>query len=141
MSRYTEEFEKFWKAYPCRWHKDLGIRVKRKKYPAFEKWQKLSQEIREECLAKTKHIQRAEGAYVRDAVTWLNQYGWEDIESPTSDPAADAVRLAKHCQEIRAEYLPYLKEQTNEWLNENLANPKNIIPKWLIREVLAERTK
>ena len=40
---YTPEFEKFWQAYPKRWNRDLGCYVKRKKYPAFQKWQKLSQ--------------------------------------------------------------------------------------------------
>ena len=81
--RYTDEFESFWKAYPARWNRDLGMGmyVKRKKFPAFQKWQRLSQAIRDECMAKVKYIRDAEGT-PRDAVTWLNQRGWEDFELP-----------------------------------------------------------
>ena len=88
---YTAEFERFWKAYPARWNKELGLFVKRKKHPAFEKWQKLSKEIRDECLAKVHLVKRSEGKGVRDAVTWLNQYGWDDIELPV----AKVVRTGK----------------------------------------------
>ena len=79
---YTDEFEQFWKKYPRRWNKDFqgGSYVKRKKRPAFEKWEKLSPETRRECLAKAKYIYQYEGGCVRDCVTWLNQFGWEDIE-------------------------------------------------------------
>ena len=79
---YTEEFETFWKAFPSRWNRDLGVYVKRKKWPAFEKWQKLSQTIRNDCLAKSRLIRLTEGT-PRDCVTWLNQRGWDDIELPT----------------------------------------------------------
>jgi len=78
---YTDEFETFWKAYPSRWNRDIHSYVKRKKYPAFEKWQKLPQDIRDDCLAKSKLIKEAEGT-PRDCVTWLNQRGWDDIELP-----------------------------------------------------------
>lgn len=76
---YTTEFETFWVKYPKRWNRDLGCFVKRKKWPAFQKWQKLSKAIRSDCLAKVHLIRRAEGT-PRDCVTWLNQRGWEDIE-------------------------------------------------------------
>ena len=79
---YTPEFETFWKAYPKRLNRDLGVFVKRKKWPAFEKWQKLSQTIRSDCLAKSRLIRLTEGT-PRDCVTWLNQRGWDDIELPT----------------------------------------------------------
>lgn len=82
---YTEEFEKFWKAYPKRWNRDIGSFVKRKKFPAFEKWQKLSQTVRDECLAKSRLIRKTEGT-PRDCVTWLNQRGWDDIELPKPKP-------------------------------------------------------
>ena len=78
---YTPEFETFWKQFPSRWNRDLGISVKRKKWPAFEKWQKLSQAIRNDCLAKACLIKQSEGT-PRDCVTWLNQRGWDDIELP-----------------------------------------------------------
>lgn len=78
---YTAEFETFWQLYPKRWNQDLGVYVKRKKWPAFEKWQKLSQAIRNDCLAKVYLIKATEGT-PRDCVTWLNQRGWDDIELP-----------------------------------------------------------
>lgn len=79
--KYTDEFEQFWKGFPARWNRDFqgGTWVKRKKYPAFEKWQKLPGETRAKCLRIIKQIKKAEGGAVRDAVTWLNQYGWDDI--------------------------------------------------------------
>jgi len=76
---YTPEFEIFWKAYPQRWNRDLSRFIKRKKFPAFQKWQKLSQAIRNDCLAKAHLIKQTEGT-PRDCVTWLNQRGWDDIE-------------------------------------------------------------
>lgn len=79
---YTPEFEQFWKDFPSRWNKDFqgGSWVKRKKEPAFRAWQKLPEEIKTKCLRIVKRIKKAEGGSVRDAVTWINQYGWDDIE-------------------------------------------------------------
>lgn len=57
----------------------MSIRIKRKKAPAFEKWKKLSPEIRAECLLLAKDIKWAEGSSARDCVTWINQKGWEDM--------------------------------------------------------------
>ena len=84
MSDYTDEFEIFWRGYPRRWNNNLSMYVKRKKYPAFESWQKLSQEIRAKCLRIVKQIKKAEGT-PRDAVTWINQRGWDDIDEPDKD--------------------------------------------------------
>ena len=82
---YTDEFETFWRKFPSRWNKDFqgGTYVKRKKRPAFEKWRKLPQAIRNECLAKVHLVRQSEGGSVRNCVTWLNQCGWEDIETET----------------------------------------------------------
>ena len=79
MAEYTEEFETFWLKYPKRWNRDLNAYVKRKKFPAFQKWQKLPKEIRAKCLRIVGQIRKAEGT-PRDAITWLNQEGWDDIE-------------------------------------------------------------
>jgi len=78
---YSKDFETFWQKYPRRWNSNLGIYVKRKKFPAWEKWKKLSVEIRRECLSKVHLIKQTEGGAIRDAVTWLNQHGWSDIET------------------------------------------------------------
>lgn len=82
---YTSEFELFWRNFPSRWNKDFqgGSWIKRKKRPAFEAWRKLSEEIRAKCLRVVKQIKKSEGGSVRDAVTWINQIGWDDIEENT----------------------------------------------------------
>jgi len=77
---YTHDFEEFWKRFPKRWQKDLGVYVKRKKAPAFLKWQKLPKDIRAKCLARVHLIAKMEGSAVRDCVTWLNQEGWDDFD-------------------------------------------------------------
>ena len=94
---YSEEFETFWKAFPSRWNRDIGVFVKRKKWPAFEKWQKLSQTIKSDCLAKSRLIRLTEGT-PRDCVTWLNQRGWDDIELPSPK-----------CKAIDSKLVPTLK--------------------------------
>ena len=104
---YTPEFETFWKAYPKRWNTDIGGYVKRKKWPAFEKWQKLSQTIRSDCLAKSRLIRLTEGT-PRDCVTWLNQRGWDDIELPSPKPKA-----------LPAEITPKLKIVKSHIINVN----------------------
>lgn len=82
MTRYTPEFEEFWQGYPKRYQKGLSVWVKRKKQPAFESWVKLDDTIHVEILSKLRFIKSSEGDSPRDAVTWLNQCGWEDIELP-----------------------------------------------------------
>jgi hypothetical protein len=77
---YTREFEVFWKLYPTRWDRTCSKRIKRKKFPAFEKWQALEDDTRHEILTKAKFIKDFEGSSARDAVTWLNNRGWDDIE-------------------------------------------------------------
>ena len=104
---YTEEFETFWKAFPSRWNRGVGGYIKRKKWPAFEKWQKLSQAIRSDCLAKSRLIRLTEGT-PRDCVTWLNQRGWDDIELPNPKPKA-----------LPAEITPKLKIVESHIINVN----------------------
>jgi hypothetical protein len=48
-------------------------------------WVKLSQTDISDILNRLHLIAKAEGDYPRDAVTWLNQRGWEDIELPDSN--------------------------------------------------------
>jgi hypothetical protein len=92
---YTEEFETFWKRYPARWNQDLSIYVKRKKHPAFQKWQKLPKEIQAKCLRIVHLIKKAEGT-PRDAVTWLNQQGWDDIDEPELEASSLPQELIPH---------------------------------------------
>ena len=79
MADYTPAFEIFWSKYPKRWHQGLGCLIKRKKWPAFEKWQKLPKAIKAKCLARVHLIKQFEGT-PRDCVTWINQRGWDDME-------------------------------------------------------------
>ena len=81
---YTPEFEYFWRVYPKRWDRNRSKMIKRKKFPAWESWLKLDDETHHDILTKTKYIKDFEGGAVRDAVTWLNQRGWDDITFPGS---------------------------------------------------------
>lgn len=69
----------FWSLYPDRWDREGRNRIKRKKAPAFEKWAKLSNEIKAECLTIATKIRASEGSSVRDCVTWINQKAWEEM--------------------------------------------------------------
>jgi hypothetical protein len=79
---YSKEFEYFWKLYPKRWNANLHTYVKRKKYPAWQSWQKLDEDTQQHILSVVKLIRVSEGGRPRDAVTWLNQRGWDDVDPP-----------------------------------------------------------
>ena len=81
---YSKEFEVFWRLYPKRWDRGRNKLIKRKKFPAWESWQKLDEDTQHEILTKAKYIKDFEGSSARDAVTWLNQRGWDDVEFPDS---------------------------------------------------------
>jgi hypothetical protein len=82
--RELKEFEVFWKLYPKRWDRNRSRLIKRKKFPAWESWQKLDSDTQHEILTKAKYIKEFEGGSARDAVTWLNQRGWDDVDFPDS---------------------------------------------------------
>ena len=109
---YTPEFMEFWRKYPARWNSNLSCMVKRKKYPAFLSWQKLSLKRQQECLAKVKYIKQTEGT-PRDCVTWLNQRGWDDIELEKPKP-------------ISTKFLPKMKIVESVELNVNNERNKQI---------------
>ena len=100
--RYTEEFERFWKGFPARWSKDFqgGTYIKRKKWPAFEKWEKLPDEVRAKCLRIVKQIKKSEGGAIRDAVTWLNGKGWDDIDEPDLEAQSLPQELIPHFKTV-----------------------------------------
>ena len=77
---YSKEFEYLWRVYPKRWDRTRTKWIKRKKYPAWEKWQLLDEETQHEILTKAQFIRDFEGSHACDLVTWLNQRGWDDIE-------------------------------------------------------------
>lgn len=113
---YTTEFEAFWKQYPKRWNRDLSCLVKRKKWPAFLKWQKLPQTIRNECLAKVKLIKRAEGT-PRDCVTWINQRGWDDIELEKPKPLP--AHLVPKMKKVESHTVNVSNERNRQMANLN----------------------
>ena len=79
---YSKEFEYFWRTYPKRWDRSHSKLIKRKKFPAWQSWLQLDEETQHEILTKAKYIKDFEGSAARDAVTWLNQRGWDDITFP-----------------------------------------------------------
>jgi len=81
---YTPIFLIFWRSYPSRWNMNLHKYVKRKKWPAFLAWEKLTPEIQAKCMRIAKKIKAAEGT-PRDCVTWLNERGYDDIDEPDLD--------------------------------------------------------
>lgn len=107
---YSDEFNEFWVKYPSRWDKTVGRYVKRKKKPAFLKWQKLKPEIRAECLAKAKYIKKYEGSAVRDCVTWLNNDGWDDIDETSYVPVLTKESAAALLKPVPSE--PVLDTKT-----------------------------
>jgi len=62
---------------------------------------------------------------------------------PKPDPKAEAERLEKRKQQIRDEYSSYYRGQTTERLKEmidpNRYEPKYVMHRWLIKEIIAER--
>jgi len=75
VTDYTDNFERFWKAYPKR------NGQKRGKKPAFEKsWKKLTTDEKRAAYADVEKRNRHKGwgKYIRDAERYLRDHGWED---------------------------------------------------------------
>lgn len=98
-TQYTPDFEMFWKLYPQRWHEKYGL-IKRKKEPAFESWQKLTNEVKAECLMIAKKIKKSEGGSVRDCVTWINQKGWVDMRPDENKDKPTNVQIQKMAADL-----------------------------------------
>ena len=90
-SGYSDDFEKFWAAYPRKTNKGA----------AWKAWQKLRKEkvlpdvdTLRECLSWRKIAddwERDGGKYIPHPATWLNAHGWEDdaCKEPPDDPRND----------------------------------------------------
>ena len=88
---YSEDFEKFWQAYPKRVSKGQ----------AWKTWEKLRKakelpEVEELCKALSwRRIaddwEKDDGRYIPHPSTWLNAHGWEDeaCKEPPDDPRND----------------------------------------------------
>lgn len=79
-SAYSPEFEKFWKIYTAR----NGQKVKKAKaWAAFWKIASNGTEVTPDILIeRIKLLAPTYGDFPRDAVTWLNQKGWQDEVGP-----------------------------------------------------------
>lgn len=80
MNRYDPKFEYVWKKWPRRWSRTKGVWIKRKKVPAWKKWQTLDEATQDIIVSCVLQAREQEGSYPRDLVTWLNQEGWEDLD-------------------------------------------------------------
>lgn len=70
---YTQEFEKFWSAYPSRQGKKVG------KKEAFAEWQRAMKDVDADYLiAQIEALAPQYGEYPVDACRWLKHRRWED---------------------------------------------------------------
>ena len=70
---YTQEFEKFWSAYPSRQGKKVG------KKEAFAEWQRAMKDVDADYLvAQIESLAPQYGEYPVDACRWLKHRRWED---------------------------------------------------------------
>ena len=90
---YTEEFERFWRAYPKRWNRESGRYYKVGKWEAFQAWKRLSNKDKADIFLKVKYMKT--GQYVLDAHRWLKKRRFDDIEIPKSKPK---LVIAKHIE-------------------------------------------
>lgn len=84
-TKYTTDFETFWKAYPT------GHGVKKS---AFEQWRKIAAAERQavmDGLESWKRCDRWQRGFVKDAQRWLRDRQWED-----EPPAAPSGSLTPH---------------------------------------------
>lgn len=107
---YSEEFEVFWSLYPSR----NGQKAKKAK--AWESFWKITNDSNgispDILIDRIKILAPTYGDFPRDAVTWLNQRGWEDEARPTI--------LKQVIQGNRQNKAQVLQDQNiaamNEWL-------------------------
>lgn len=76
---YTQDFEKFWSAYPCRQGRKQG------KKEAFAEWRKVVRDVDAGFLvAQIEMLAPQYGEYPVDACRWLKHRRWEDEISTES---------------------------------------------------------
>lgn len=79
-TKYSEDYEKVWKAWPGRWRED-GPARKVGKLEGYEEWRTMDAEDREDathaiCSGK---VQRAGTQFLKDFHRWLKLRRWEDF--------------------------------------------------------------
>lgn len=120
MTEYTDNFERFWQAYPKRNGRKVGKR------PANNQWIKLTADERRAAFAdvEKRNRQQGWGKYIRDAQRYLRDHGWEDEWSPPQQEL-----LARPPE-------PELPRETDPYV----ASVKRIAARWLIRRGLRGRS-
>jgi hypothetical protein len=89
--KYTEEFLRFWKLYPPRYHEAGRPKAgggmehywKTGKRDAFNVWRDLSDEDKKWAMHSVKFLRK--GQYVKDAFRWLRDSRFEDIDMPEEE--------------------------------------------------------
>ena len=81
MTKYSDEFQQFWKAWPGRYNSDSQQTIKVGKYQAYAEWQRLSADDKETVmqLVKSGRLKSRGTKYLPDAYRWLNKRRWEDF--------------------------------------------------------------
>lgn len=79
-TRYTAEFEEFWKLYPERWYEDSDRYYKVGKWDAMLEWKKLDEEDKARAMIAVRRLKV--GKYIKDAHRWLHHRRFDDIELP-----------------------------------------------------------
>jgi len=79
VSKYPEDFEIFWKAWPGRWKPETDRSVKIGKYDAFLEWKHLKDEEKKEIMSVLPKVKPAGTQYLPDACRWLKRKRWHDF--------------------------------------------------------------
>ena len=81
MTKYADDFEVFWKAWPGRWDRVNVKTVKVGKHEAFIIWRTMAEDDKVFCLqlAKTGKIKGKGTEYLPDCWRWLSKRRWEDF--------------------------------------------------------------
>jgi len=82
VTDYTDNYERFWKAYPKRNGRKVG------KFDAFKVWKTMSADDKRAAFTEIekRNRQQSHGKYIKDALRYLKGRGWEDdVEADQKD--------------------------------------------------------
>lgn len=80
MTKYTDDFEQFWAAWPGRYNPDTQLHEKRGKHEAFIVWGTVPEPDRQVILklVKSGRVKAGGTRFLLDAWKWLAKKRWED---------------------------------------------------------------
>lgn len=79
MSKYPEDFERFWTAWPGRWRPEQDRSIKVGKYDTSLEWKYLKDNEKTEIMSVLVKVKRAGTQYLPDAARWLKRKRWHDF--------------------------------------------------------------